>query len=425
MTLAGIKAGGIAIAGTGVNLCSSRNLILNPGTSNVKADLPNRKGISLVVICCLALCACHGRRVAHGAYIEFTKVPLADEGGPEKLDLIEGRVAGARPGQQVVLFAQSGVWYVQPFADQPFTQIQPDSTWKSATHLGNQYAALLVDPGYQPPSSTGELPGPGSGVIAVVAMKGQPVFWRRWWFVTLCALAFTSVLLAFYSYRLQARSRQMNVRFEGRLAERVQVAQELHDTLLQGVISASMQLHVAVDRVPEDLPAKSSLNHVQDVMGQVIEEGRSALKRLRSSAGNDSSDLEQAFHRIQSEFTGQPKFSFRVTVEGPRRPVHPIIRDEIYRIGREAVGNALQRAGAKRIEVEIGYGLRALRIIIRDDGRDDGREFSPMSARAKAVGARLKARSRGATGTEVELMAPANIAFQDQPSGGWLRWLAR
>ena len=141
--------------------------------------------------------------------------------------MIEGRVIGARPEQQIVLFARSGAWYVQPLANEPFTQIQSDSKWRSSTHLGTEYAALLVEPGYQPPSSTDVLPGEGGGVIAVAIRKGEPVFWQRWWFLLLCALACMSVLLAFYSYRLHQVTRQLHLRFEERLEERARIAQDL------------------------------------------------------------------------------------------------------------------------------------------------------------------------------------------------------
>ncbi|HKG23505.1 MAG TPA: hypothetical protein VKC34_16515, partial [Blastocatellia bacterium] len=94
-------------------------------------------------------------------------------GGPDRLDTIEGRVIGARPGQQVVLFARSGVWWVQPVANEPFTTIDPDSTWKNSTHLGTEYAALLVEPGYRPPPTMEVLPKEGGGVIAVVTAEGE------------------------------------------------------------------------------------------------------------------------------------------------------------------------------------------------------------------------------------------------------------
>src|SRR5439155_16353041 len=170
-----------------------------------------------------------------------------------------------------------------------------------------------------------------------------------------------------YSYRLHQSTRQLNLRFEERLAERTRVAQELHDTLLQGVISASMQLHIAVDRLPEDLPAKPSMTHVLQVMGRVVEEGREALQRLRSSASCDSLDVDEAFSRIRQEFAVEDKIGFRVIVEGRPRPVHPIIRDEFYRIGREALVNALRHSRAKRIEVEAQYNAKHLRVVIRDD----------------------------------------------------------
>jgi signal transduction histidine kinase len=410
---------------------------LNSGHYNLAASHLAWKGaLLLAAICCMLLGGCRARQINASPYIEFTRVPLADEGGPEKLDVIEGRVVGARPGQQIVLFARSGAWYIQPLANEPFTQIQSDSKWRSSTHLGTEYAALLVEPGYQPPSSTDVLPVEGGGVIALAIRKGEPVFWQRWWFLLLCVLAFMSVLLASYSYRLHRVTRQLHLRFEERLAERTQIAQELHDTLLQGVISASMQLHVAVDRLPEDLPGKPSLTHVLQVMGQVLEEGRKALQRLRSSASSGSLDVEQAFSRIRQELAIQEQIDYRVTVEGRPRPVHPIIRDEVYRIGREALVNAFRHSRARNIEVQVKYKASQLRVVLRDDGGGippevlrSGREehwgLSGMRERAEKIGARLRVRSCAAAGTEVELSVPGHVAFQGQLSRSPLRRFAR
>ena len=106
----------------------------------------------LFVVFGLALSACGGRAADVRPSIEITRVPPADKGGPDTLDVIEGRVTGARPGQRVVLFAKGRVWWVQPDAKEPFTEIQKDSRWKSSTHLGTEYAALLVEPDYRPPT---------------------------------------------------------------------------------------------------------------------------------------------------------------------------------------------------------------------------------------------------------------------------------
>ena len=128
-----------------------------------------------VVLClffplCLLEIGC-SRQTAHEPTIEFTRVPPASEGSPDRIDIVEGRVTGARPGQQIVLYAKTGSWWVQPLVNEPFTPINPDLTWTNSIHVGPEYAALLVNPGYRPPSNVTELPAPGAGVIAVVIAK--------------------------------------------------------------------------------------------------------------------------------------------------------------------------------------------------------------------------------------------------------------
>jgi signal transduction histidine kinase len=236
---------------------------INSKTEKQAASVLAWKSALLVVICCILFSGCRARQASAEPFIEFSRVPLADEGGPgSKLATIEGRVIGAHPEHQIVLFARSGAWYVQPFADQPFTEIQQDSKWRNSIRLGTEYAALLVEPGYNPPSSMDVLPGIGGAVVAVAITKGEPAFWQTWWFRLSGGLACVFTLWAFYRLRLHQLSRQLNIRFEERLAERMRIAQELHDSLLQGFISASMQLHVAVDRLPADSQAKPMLGHV-------------------------------------------------------------------------------------------------------------------------------------------------------------------
>lgn len=230
-------------------------------------------------------------------------------------------------------------------------------------------------------------------------------------------------------------ARQLNVRFEERLAERTRIAQELHDTLLQGFLSASMQLHVAADHLPEDSPAKPLLSRVLQLMGQVIEEGRNTLRGLRSS-GRDTYNLEQALSHVPQELAIQQEIAYRVIVDGQPRALHPVIRDEVYRIGREALVNAFRHAQANSIEVEVEYAPNHLRILIRDDGRGidpqvlrSGREghwgLPGMRERSERIGAKLKVWSRSASGTEVELLVPGNIAYPHHHGNGRLSWMRR
>jgi hypothetical protein len=97
---------------------------------------------------CLALNGCHTHQTGARPSIEFTKIPPAAQGGRERVDTISGRVIGARPGLQIVVYARSGPWWVQPWPDRPFIPIRADLTWSTETHLGLEYAALLVDQGY-------------------------------------------------------------------------------------------------------------------------------------------------------------------------------------------------------------------------------------------------------------------------------------
>jgi len=126
----------------------------------------------------VALTSCESRRAESGSSIEFTKIPPAAQGGRERVDTIGGRVINARPGQQIVIYAHSGPWWVQPWPDRPLIPIRPDSTWSTETHLGFQYAALLVDPGYRPPPTMDIAPTEGGSValVKIVEGTGTPTF---------------------------------------------------------------------------------------------------------------------------------------------------------------------------------------------------------------------------------------------------------
>ena len=170
-------------------------------------------------------------------------------------------------------------------------------------------------------------------------------------------------------------------------------------------------------------------------MSQVIEEGRTTLKGLRST-DSSSRDLVQSFSAIQAELPGRRHIDYRVTVEGQSRPLHPVIRDEIYHISREALLNAFRHSQANRIEVELEYGLKQLRVLVRDDGRGidaqvlrSGREghwgISGMRERAEEIGGSLKLFSRAGAGTEVELSMPGRIAYESNSSQRSHRWFAK
>jgi hypothetical protein len=120
----------------------------------------------------ILLAGCHSQKAPAGPTIQFTKIPPAAQGGRERVDTISGRVTGAHPGQQIVVYARSGPWWVQPWPDKPFIPVQADSTWGTSTHLGFEYAAMLVEPGYQPPPTMDVAPTQGGSVVTVSIVKG-------------------------------------------------------------------------------------------------------------------------------------------------------------------------------------------------------------------------------------------------------------
>ncbi len=216
----------------------------------------------------------------------------------------------------------------------------------------------------------------------------------------------------------EERVRQENVRLE----ERTRIARELHDTLLQTVQSASMQLSVAVDGVASDSLVKPQLDRILQIMRLGIDEGRSAIQGLRSS-GTQASDLVVALSSIQQELEVQSDIDFRVVLTGLQKQLPRQIQNEIYRIGKEALVNTFCHSGAKRVELELEYSDSELRMRVRDDGcgidpqvLHAGREghwgLAGMRERATRIGGLLKILSSATAGTEVELSIPSGIGLE-------------
>ncbi|MGA2420883.1 MAG: hypothetical protein ABSG69_12425 [Candidatus Acidiferrum sp.] len=128
--------------------------------------------ITALLLLALLWGGCRPRTTPLTPSIAFTKIPPAAQGGRERVDNISGRVTGARPDQHIVVYARSGPWWVQLFPDQALLPIQPDGTWSTQTHLGFEYAAMLVEPGYAPPPTMDTAPTQGGSVVAVEIVKG-------------------------------------------------------------------------------------------------------------------------------------------------------------------------------------------------------------------------------------------------------------
>jgi len=243
-----------------------------------------------------------------------------------------------------------------------------------------------------------------------------------------CVAAFLAMVWGLYRFRLHQIAERFNAHLEGRVEERTRVARELHDTLLQSFQGSLLVMQSArnfLSRRPEQ--AGETLDAAIRMAEGAITEGRAAIGELRFAPAIQS-DLAQLLTETGQELahsqdaTGSPVI-FEVTIDGERRGLDPILQDEVYRIGREVLRNAFRHAHASRIEVEILYDGRLLRVRIRDDGKGidhqvmeagarEGHWGLPgMRERAKQIGAQLVLWSELGEGTEVELTVPARIAY--------------
>ena len=306
-----------------------------------------------------------------------------------------------------------------------------DREWESVGTRRQAYYTKLRPGRYKFRVSARNNDGVWNQAGAALNFDIAPAWFQTSWFRVL--LVTSGLALASLLYRLRVRHIASGIyaRFEARMAERTRIAQELHDTLLQGFLSASMQVHVATDALPDDSSVKPTLTRALELMRQVIDEGRNAVRGLRAS-GSSSLDLELAFSQIQQEVVDTrmsgDEIDFRVIVEGEQRTLHPVLRDELYRIGREALLNAFRHAHASKIELELKYSTARLEMIVRDDGRgidprvlQTGRDghwgLSGMRERADRIGASLHVMSNASAGTEVELSVPGKVAFQSEDNG--------
>jgi signal transduction histidine kinase len=228
---------------------------------------------------------------------------------------------------------------------------------------------------------------------------------------------------------------QVTLRFEERLAERTRIARELHDTLLQSFQGLMLNFQAVHDALPPS-KEKESLEKALDRADQAIVEGRDAIQNLRSST-TVTNELARAVSALGEELAStedgaRRSTTFHVSIEGKPRDLHPILRDDVYRIAREALRNAFRHAQASKIEAEIAYGERLLRLRIRDDGKgidpkllDAGRDghwgLPGMRERAQQMGGKLDMWSEIGAGTEVELSIPGPVAYVASPGSGGFR----
>ena len=242
------------------------------------------------------------------------------------------------------------------------------------------------------------------------------------------ATAICSFLIAaFFGWSIARRI--LELRLDERVTERLRIARDLHDTLLQSFQGLLPRFQAAHNLLPgRAADAREVLRTALDDAAQAVTEARDAVQDLRSST-TVTNDLAKAIEALGEELSeyqtsaNGAAIDFSVHVNGTPQNLHPMLRDEIYRITGEALRNAFHHAHARRIEVEIEYDTRQVRTRVRDDGigidaavlSEEGRPghfgLRGMRERSKRIGGQLDVWSDRQAGTEVELTIPAPVAY--------------
>ena len=282
--------------------------------------------------------------------------------------------------------------------------------------------------------SASDTNGVWSDNTAIAEFTVLPAFYQTNWFRALCAIFFMALVWAAYQWRVRQLHHQFAMTMEARVGERTRIARELHDTLLQSFHGALLRFQTVFQLLPErPIEAKEKLENAIEQAAEAITEGRDAVQGLRDSTiqGNDLALAVSTLGQELSTDSTNHRPAFRVAVEGEPRNLHPILRDEIYKIAAEALRNAFRHSQARQIEVEIRYDNEQFRLRVRDDGKgmdpailssqgSEGHFGLPgMRERATLIGGKLVVWSEVDSGTEVELRIPASTAYATAQRRSW------
>jgi signal transduction histidine kinase/ligand-binding sensor domain-containing protein len=285
--------------------------------------------------------------------------------------------------------------------------------------------------------------GPGRYSFEVKATNGEgvwsapistsftvlPAFHQTIWFAVLCVLAGVLLLWLGLTTRVRYVTAGIRLRAEERANERIRIARELHDTLLQGVQGLLLSFHAAASKVPSEHESKRALERALTRADQIILEGRNRVTRLRSENLTDA-ELKSLIESVAADLNGVATMNLVVDRTGGSDILQSHVLDEVFCIAREALTNSFRHSAASQIAVALDYQKREFTMTCRDNGRG----FDPVSVRAtqtnghwglrgmaeraENIGAKLSFTSAPDEGTEVHFTIPARLAYV-RPRGFW------
>jgi signal transduction histidine kinase/ligand-binding sensor domain-containing protein len=301
-----------------------------------------------------------------------------------------------------------------------------DKDWHEAGNRREAFFTHLAPGKYSFRVTASNNDGVWNDTGATLSFTVAPAWYQTKWFLALCVVAGLVIFWILYRLRLRQMAKAMSTRFDERMAERIRVARDLHDTVLQTIQGSKLVADDALDPSTDPARMRRAMEQLSVWLGRATEEGRAALNSLRTSA-TERNDLAEAFRRAIEECRMQSSMESSFSVVGTVSEMHPIVRDEVYRIGYEAIRNACVHSQASRLQVELTYAQDlALRVSdngvgidpqVADGGKKGHFGLQGMRERAVRIVGKLTVTSSAASGTEVKLVVPGGIIYRTITSG--------
>jgi signal transduction histidine kinase/ligand-binding sensor domain-containing protein len=296
-----------------------------------------------------------------------------------------------------------------------------DQDWQDAGARREAFYTNLAPGTYRFHVTACNNDGVWNDVGATLDFSVAPAWYQTNWFRLLCVVSGLFVVWTVYRLRVRQIASGISARFDERLAERTRMARELHDTFLQTIQGSKLVADDALDHFGDPVRMQRAIQQLSVWLGQATQEGRAALNSLRTST-MERNDLAEAFRRATEDGLIPGSMAVTFSVIGDSREMHPIVRDEVYRIGYEAIRNAWMHSAASLLEVELRYAQDlAVRVsdngigidrAVLNNGKDGHFGLSCMRERAVRIGGKLTVVSSATSGTEITVVVPGGIVFR-------------
>jgi signal transduction histidine kinase/ligand-binding sensor domain-containing protein len=254
----------------------------------------------------------------------------------------------------------------------------------------------------------------------------RAAFYQTRWFLWICVAACSALLWITYRARVNYLCREVSNRIQAQTSERLNVARDLHDTLLQGVQGLILSFHALSEDTNVDLAVRERILTLSGRAEEVVSEGRDKIRTLRSE-NRPGRGLVEELCILARRIHPDDLPAFQVSMEGQEIELTPFVFEELCLICREALTNAFRHSNARKVVILVVYGRSRFRVEIRDDGR--GLPFDirrpgaleghwgivGMTERAAGIGARFDISTphpgESRPGTRISIELPATLAY--------------